>query len=155
MPADGDAFYVAFGLLGETIDATPAGTLITTLRFHGRLGTGDIDARVELAASGGTNGRTRVYGAARPNQDSTGILTGASVRVVGPRFNTGDVNCDGSVDFNDINAFVAALVGPSAYASQFPDCFYELGDADCDDLVNFNDINAFVECLIAGACESC
>jgi len=64
----------------------------------------------------------------------------------------GDVNCDGHVDFDDINPFVLALVDHAAYGSAYPAC--NLYNADCngDGVVDFNDINPFVACLVSGGC---
>ncbi len=61
----------------------------------------------------------------------------------------GDMNCDGSVDFFDIDAFVLAITDPAGYAAQYPDC--DLSQADCneDGSVDFFDIDSFVE-LITG-----
>ncbi len=62
----------------------------------------------------------------------------------------GDTNCDGRVDFNDINPFVVALVGQAPYDAQFPACDYLQADVDGDNLVTFNDIGPFVQALVAG-----
>jgi hypothetical protein len=59
----------------------------------------------------------------------------------------GDVNCDGVVNFDDINAFVLALSDPVAYAAAFPSCDRLKADCNGDGLVNFDDINAFVAVL--------
>jgi hypothetical protein len=61
----------------------------------------------------------------------------------------GDTDCDGDVDFDDINPFVLALSDPAAYQLLYPNC--ELGAADCngDGVVDFDDINAFVALLSA------
>lgn len=61
----------------------------------------------------------------------------------------GDVNCDGSINTFDIDAFVLALTNPTGYATAFPDC--NLLNADCnrDGQVNTFDIDAFVD-LITG-----
>jgi choice-of-anchor B domain-containing protein len=67
----------------------------------------------------------------------------------------GDVNCDGQVDFNDIDAFVTALTGEDNFNEQYPDCFYEVADANCDGSVAFDDIDPFVACLVHGGCGEC
>jgi hypothetical protein len=59
----------------------------------------------------------------------------------------GDVNCDGAVDFEDINPFVLALSGPDAYADDYCFCHHENADCNGDGAVNFDDINAFVALL--------
>lgn len=63
----------------------------------------------------------------------------------------GDLNCDGVVDFNDIDAFVQALGDPDGYAAERPRCERMLADSNCDGAVNFDDIDAFVACL-SGDC---
>ena len=64
-----------------------------------------------------------------------------------PPFATGDLNCDGNVDFGDINPFVLALTNPAGYAAAFPNCNIMLGDINNDGVVNFGDINPFVNLL--------
>jgi hypothetical protein len=59
----------------------------------------------------------------------------------------GDLNCDGSFNFGDINPFVIALVSPAQYATLFPDCPILNGDINGDGSVNFGDINPFVELM--------
>jgi hypothetical protein len=59
----------------------------------------------------------------------------------------GDLNCDGNVDFGDINPFVLALTNPAGYAVQFPNCDIRLGDINGDGRVDFGDINPFVRLL--------
>jgi hypothetical protein len=59
----------------------------------------------------------------------------------------GDLNCDGNVDFGDINPFVLALTNPAGYAVQFPNCDIRLGDINADGRVDFGDINPFVRLL--------
>jgi hypothetical protein len=60
----------------------------------------------------------------------------------------GDMNCDGTVDFGDINSFVAALVGQEGYTSREPDCNYYYGDLNGDGGVDFDDITPFVRALV-------
>ena len=64
----------------------------------------------------------------------------------------GDLNCDGHVDFDDINPFVAALVGRAGYESLQPSCRWYNGDCSGDGSVDFDDINSFVSCLVSGGC---
>jgi hypothetical protein len=59
----------------------------------------------------------------------------------------GDLNCDGAVDFDDINPFVLALSDPAGYAQQYPNCDILTGDCDADGDVDFDDINPFVALL--------
>ncbi len=59
----------------------------------------------------------------------------------------GDLNCDGLVDFDDINPFVQAIGGYDAYYAAFPDCYWLNGDIDGNGVVDFDDINPFVALL--------
>ncbi len=59
----------------------------------------------------------------------------------------GDANCDGSVDFFDIDPFVLALFDPAAYLAAFPNCDLDHCDANADGDVNFFDIDPFVDLL--------
>jgi hypothetical protein len=61
----------------------------------------------------------------------------------------GDLNCSGTVDFDDINPFVLALADPDGYPVQFPDCNIMNGDCNRDGLVDFDDIDPFVALLSA------
>lgn len=62
-------------------------------------------------------------------------------------FKKGDMNCDGVVDFYDIDPLVAAFNGPAAYNAAYPTCVWLNGDGNCDGTVNFFDIDAFIDCL--------
>ncbi len=62
----------------------------------------------------------------------------------------GDLNCDGAIDFGDINPFVLALSGPAGYHEAYPTCDRLLADINSDGAVNFADINPFVA-LLTGA----
>ncbi len=67
---------------------------------------------------------------------------------------TGDTNCDGAVNFDDITCFVAAIVSEQGWR----DCigagatctFGCVCDIDEDGSVDFDDISPFVGCLIGG-----
>lgn len=59
----------------------------------------------------------------------------------------GDLNCDGHVDFGDINPFVLALSNPALYKITYPGCFIENGDINMDGFTDFGDINPFVALL--------
>ncbi len=69
----------------------------------------------------------------------------------GPRVCRGDTNCDGEIDFSDINPFVLALSDFAEWQTEFPDCPAANVDIDGDGQVNFNDINPFVALLTGGA----
>lgn len=65
----------------------------------------------------------------------------------GPDFDKGDLNCDGSLNGQDISAFVLAISSPEGYATQYPDCFIENADMNLDGSVNGQDIQGFVDAL--------
>lgn len=65
--------------------------------------------------------------------------------VLSPQELPGDANCDGSVNFKDIDVFVTALGNPAAA------CRFGNVDVNADGVVNFKDIDPFVTTL-GGAC---
>ncbi len=68
----------------------------------------------------------------------------------------GDSNCDGSIDFFDIDCFIAAVTGGEAAwldCSLLGECdFLVANDVNGDGLVNFFDIDPFVVCITSGGC---
>lgn len=67
----------------------------------------------------------------------------------------GDANCDGFVNFNDIDCFVAALIGDDTWrdcAGDAPCEYVGVNDINLDHAVNFDDIDGFIECLVNGEC---
>ncbi len=66
----------------------------------------------------------------------------------------GDANCDGLVDFFDIDAFLQALFDPTGYAATFCGGSNCAADIDCDGGVDFFDIDPFLACLFS-ACPPC
>jgi hypothetical protein len=62
----------------------------------------------------------------------------------------GDMDCDGDIDFDDIDAFVLGLNDPSAYEDQYGAAPIEKGDIDGDGNLDFDDIDGFVALLGAG-----
>ena len=56
------------------------------------------------------------------------------------QFITGDTDCDGDVDFDDITAFYVALNGRLAYEAAYPYCEWLSADVDGDGDVDFDDI---------------
>ncbi|MEW6249681.1 MAG: CHRD domain-containing protein [Planctomycetota bacterium] len=79
-----------------------------------------------------------------------GEIRGQIGRAPPPQYQIGDLNCDGVVDFEDINPFVLALSDPQGYMRAFPQCTLMAGDINGDGRVDFEDINPFVA-LLAGA----
>ena len=60
----------------------------------------------------------------------------------------GDCNCDGQIDFDDINALVAALSAPEGA------CFFPNIDIDGSGQIDFDDINPFVA-ILSGSSGPC
>jgi len=60
----------------------------------------------------------------------------------------GDVNCDGTLDSLDVEAFVLALVDPAAHTAAYPGCDPMLGDANGDEVLDMLDIVPFAELLM-------
>ncbi len=69
----------------------------------------------------------------------------------GPALCAGDLDCNGVVDFDDIDRFIEALGYAQGTGWPYAECPWFAADANADNLVNFNDIDAFVE-LIGTAC---
>jgi thiol-disulfide isomerase/thioredoxin len=69
-----------------------------------------------------------------------------------PPFEKGDMNCDGEINFDDVDPFVIAITSQSTYLENYPDCNWMLGDIDGDGDVTFNDVDGFVDCLVNGGC---
>jgi hypothetical protein len=60
----------------------------------------------------------------------------------------GDMNCDGLLNGEDVQAFVLALMDPTGYAAAYPTCRYYNADCNCDGLVDTTDAQAFVAALL-------
>ncbi len=62
----------------------------------------------------------------------------------------GDLNCDYTVDFFDIEPFVLAITDPDEYCQTHPACDITLGDCNHDGDVDFFDIDPFVLLITGG-----
>lgn len=79
-PVDGDGFYQAYAMLGNPITVTPAGQLLTTLKFTAIAPT--LSALVEILPSAGSPAlNTVVYDGVIPNQDDTGDLGFTKIQI--------------------------------------------------------------------------
>jgi hypothetical protein len=102
---------------------------------------GSVPAGV-VAMDAGGDGHTDICVAARASNVVTVLLSRACVVAM-----PGDSNCDGRVSFADIDPFVTALEGPSAFQTQYPECRWMNADCNGDGRVNFGDIDPFVALL--------
>jgi len=59
----------------------------------------------------------------------------------------GDLNCDGVVDFGDINPFVLIITNLAQWQAAYPGCPMLNGDVNNDGSVTFADINPFIALL--------
>jgi hypothetical protein len=72
------------------------------------------------------------------------------VSVEAPAVCTGDLNCDGSINFGDINPFVQYVSNYAAWVNAHPGCNPLNGDTNCDGTYGqsaFGDINPFVRII--------
>jgi hypothetical protein len=76
--------------------------------------------------------------------------TGVEFTAVVTYWLRGDLDCNGAVNFDDINPFVLALSDPATYNAMFPYCNVLNGDCNASGAVNFDDINAFIAILSGG-----
>ena len=60
---------------------------------------------------------------------------------------SGDLNCDCTVNALDIEPFLVALFEPENYPAAYPDCDINLGDLNGDGLINALDIEPFLGVL--------
>jgi hypothetical protein len=146
--SDGDALYEALARLGNGAHATPAGLLVTTLHF--RVLTGGGVTKLEMIPMRGLFTRTVVYGGGVPGQDITGTLDSEFITAV----SRGDANCDGLVDFFDIDPFLMSLFDTPTYQATFCGGSLCAVDTNCDAILNFFDIDPFLACLFGG-CPPC
>lgn len=56
----------------------------------------------------------------------------------------GDMNCDGLLNFFDIDGFVLALFDPAAYVAANETCRLENADVNADGAINFFDVDPFI-----------
>lgn len=75
----------------------------------------------------------------------------AHLRMI-PHLCTGDLNCDGRMDGDDVAPFVLASLDANAFAVNFSGCSILNGDFTGDQLVAADDLPGFVSCLLSGDC---
>lgn len=60
----------------------------------------------------------------------------------------GDLNCDGTIDAYDVEAFVLALIDPGGWSAAHPGCDVMLGDINGDEAFDVADAAPFAELLV-------
>jgi hypothetical protein len=89
-----------------------------------------------------------------PNRGFVGVAGGGSsysVHSLGLKAFYADLNCDGVVDFDDVDPFVSAIgTDPLAWNLTHPGCHWLNADCDYDGDVDFDDIDPFVALLSGG-----
>jgi glucose/arabinose dehydrogenase len=133
--------------------------------LHGHYLFGEFTSRLFHLAAGNTIRELRLNGLDEVpvsvlgfGQDSAGEVyllgnttgtpfgdTGAVFRIASA---LGDLNCDGDLDFFDIDPFVLALLDPDGYAAAHPACDRSLADMNQDGAVDFFDIDPLVSQLV-------
>jgi hypothetical protein len=96
-------------------------------------------------------------------QPDAGTMTGGAFELSGgfwvsglfsPARCVGDLNCDGKIDFGDINPFVQYLSNYTGWQATYPSCNPLNGDINSDGTYgqgSFGDINPFVSLLSSGS----
>jgi hypothetical protein len=117
-------------------------------RYLYREAPGQVDAGGSLVAWGWDNsGQCDVPA---PNSGFVAVAAG-EYHSLGLKAFPGDLNCDGAVNFDDINPFVSTLgADPLAWNLAHPGCHWLNADCNGDGVVNFDDIDAFVALLSGG-----
>lgn len=62
----------------------------------------------------------------------------------------GDLNCDQTVDFADVDAYVLALINPAAYDLAYPGCDRLLADMNQNGVADSSDVQQFLFLLTGG-----
>jgi hypothetical protein len=132
-------------------------SMITTYRYASDpLGMFRVSVTQKTSNAPDTSGRWGDYAAVNPDPAASNVLWAHHEYGVGGNWRTwiaqlvlprGDLNCDGSVNFADINPFVMAIANPDLYAATYPNCPLENRDINGDGSCNFGDINPFVALL--------
>lgn len=93
----------------------------------------------------------RVRGPAGGDEHFTTILELEAYGLAAPPALKGDLNGDGSVDYDDIDPFVLALTDPEALVALHPEVNpYDAADINGDGTIDYDDIDPFVAALGAG-----
>jgi len=100
-----------------------------------------------------TGAFSATYALTLSDEDLPGATSGyvLTLELSGEAFLRGDMDCDGDVDFDDIDDFVLGLNDPAVYEATFGVLPSLKGDTDLDGDQDFDDIDGFVGLLSEGA----
>ncbi len=126
-------FSLGPGMMWEAYDSTSIGRVVTDLFFPPDLVPALQEGNIYLSVCTFENPMGEIRG-----QIEALELEGEP---------TGDMDCDGDVDFFDIDPLVLAFSGPTAYNTVYPDCDWIRADCNHDERVDFFDIDPFVALL--------
>lgn len=79
--------------------------------------------------------------------DGQDLAPGGAIDLVVANTFADDPGCDGTLDIDDIPAFVKALLDPNGYAIAYPYCYFGSADANKDGYVDGRDVGPFVQRL--------
>ncbi len=132
---------LTLGLFGALLAAAPAPGEDYAIDWY------TVDGGGEMGCTGSDYELSGTIGQPDANPMA---LTGGTFELLGgfwpaaaPPPCRGDCNCDGAVNFRDINPFVGVLGGA-------PPCNFDNCDINGDGAINFADINPFVALLSTG-----
>lgn len=131
----------AYDAVRQAVTLTPASDLLPD---EYTLTIADTVVSMAGVALDGELSKPRAMG---PLPSGDGLAGGAALATFAV-YVPGDLNCDGIVNFGDVNAFVLALSNPGVWAETYPHCPARSGDVDGDGAVNFGDINPFVSLIV-------
>jgi hypothetical protein len=129
--------------------ATTSGTVDETLRVSIPLGTLDLPLAIGSTWYQVNLALDSDWGSGR-----TGTIYIDNLRLVDASLRTGDMDCDGDADFDDIEGFVLGLRDPEAYELIWGVPAPLKGDTDTDGDLDFDDIAGFTALLGGGAARA-
>ncbi len=151
---NGDVVITEMGSGNRVRRFNAAGDLLNEFSFYGPQGVHVLPSGDYLVTSGSTFGQGqglfRVSAAGEILETIDDSRSYGALELVPLLSATGDMNCDGAIDFFDIDGFVLAVTDPPAYEATYPDCDLTLADCNGDGSVDFFDIDAFVELVVGG-----
>ncbi len=139
------------GSVPPQVDIGPPGSPNTV--FAGAPTNTWLPVTIDYTMPAGSNATARFVNIIEKGNALTGRIYFDSCSAVvlnWPPLCLGDVNCDGSIDFGDINPFVLYLSDLNQWQTTFAGCDPENGDINCDGTygqASFGDINPFVSLM--------